>query len=101
MRKSEIILVTAYVVLCIAYFAFTYYTRTVYAALLKFFPDAAWVYRGLGDCDLCQSDYAAAAENFARAIDLDPRDYRAYFKRGIAFNASRNYGDAVADYTQA
>jgi len=101
MRKFEKIIIAALIALFVVTFAYPFYTRQIYTAFLKVAPDASWAYRGLGNCDLRQSDYSAAVTNFSRAIYLNPGDYRAYFKRGSAYSASGDFNAAIADYTRA
>lgn len=46
-------------------------------------------------------DNARAVSLFSRAIELNPRDFRYFNDRGIAYKASGNFEKALEDYTRA
>ena len=47
------------------------------------------------------SNFAAAIEDYDKAIELSPRNTSVYNCRGLANYRSENYGEAVADFTNA
>jgi tetratricopeptide (TPR) repeat protein len=46
-------------------------------------------------------DYNGAAIYFTKAIDLDPKNARAYMGRGCACNNAKKYPEAIADLTKS
>ena len=48
-----------------------------------------------------RGDYEAAIQAYTRAIELDPKHFKAYFNRGFAQDKLRNHGAAIGDYTRA
>jgi tetratricopeptide (TPR) repeat protein len=50
--------------------------------------------RGKGQYDKAISDYT-------KAIEINPKNARAYYNRGIAYQSEGKYDEAISDYTQA
>ncbi|KAE9119142.1 hypothetical protein PF005_g8712 [Phytophthora fragariae] len=48
-----------------------------------------------------EGNFQAAADEYSRAIKLNPQHFKAYFNRGFVFDKMRRFDAAVEDYTQA
>ncbi len=48
-----------------------------------------------------EEDYQGAISDYTKAIELDPRDAKKYFHRGMAKKLSEDYQGAIIDYTKA
>lgn len=68
---------------------------------LKFDPNYADAYLGLGLCHFARRSYATALENFSRAISLKPGDDRYYRNRAHTYFSMKDYFNAAADYKLA
>jgi tetratricopeptide (TPR) repeat protein len=44
-------------------------------------------------------DHSKEISNYTKAILINPKDAEAYFKRGIAYYALKNYPRAILDYS--
>ena len=62
-------------------------------------PGAPWRSRGL--CCLLRSDYTGAAEEFTKAVEMDPRYGAAYHSRGFAYYQAGDYQQAKNDFDKA
>lgn len=54
-----------------------------------------------GNMHQSKGDFAAALEDYNRAIELDPNDSAAYFNRGINYTRQKKFTEALADFTRA
>lgn len=52
-------------------------------------------------CNLRLEDFSAAIQSASRALDLDPRNTKVLYRRGLAFLASASLIEAKADFLQA
>jgi tetratricopeptide (TPR) repeat protein len=59
----------------------------------------AYLWRGT--CYLQKQDYAQAEKDLSQAIDLNPKDLRAYSRRGLAWFNQDKLEPAIADFTAA
>ncbi|KAF1788120.1 Tetratricopeptide repeat [Phytophthora cactorum] len=48
-----------------------------------------------------ECNFQAAADEYSRAIQLNPHHFKAYFNRGFVYDKMRRFDAAVEDYTQA
>jgi tetratricopeptide (TPR) repeat protein len=46
-------------------------------------------------------DYAQAIKDFSKAIELNPRDTYAYYKRGFSYLRIDDYAQAIKDFSNA
>lgn len=46
-------------------------------------------------------DFHAAIADYTRAIELNPRHFKAYFNRGFSYDKLGDFRSAIADYTKA
>ena len=53
------------------------------------------------DEDEDEDEDESTYEDYTKAIELDPKDAKAYFNRGHAYNELNKYKEAIADYTKA
>ncbi len=54
-----------------------------------------------GRCAACGPDYLGAAQSFAKAREVDPKFYEAYFNEGMALERLGKYGEAIAIYQKS
>ncbi|MBI5218370.1 MAG: tetratricopeptide repeat protein [Bacteroidia bacterium] len=52
-----------------------------------------------GKSKLKAGDYKGAAEDFTKAIQLNPKDMNYYLQRGMAYGLLEDYESAIKDYT--
>lgn len=64
-------------------------------------PTLAPAYLGAGDLYLETGDYAAAEARYARAAQIEPRNFDAQYKHGIALQLMRRTVEAVRAYLRA
>ena len=48
-----------------------------------------------------EGDYDSAIADYTKAIEIDPKDAKAYYNRGLIFNNIGEYYQAIADFTKA
>jgi len=72
-----------------------------YREAIQLWDGDARFYNNLGIAYRQQGDLAAAEQNLARAIELDPRYRDAYSNLGLALLDREMYQDAVANFTVA
>lgn len=72
----------------------------LYSEALRIAPGCADAYQGRGTCWLEVADYAAAADDFTAAIEIDPVSY-CYGSRSLAHYAMGEYRAAIADIDAA
>ncbi len=65
------------------------------------YKDRAVAHHNLGNVYLLRNDVAAAEDEYAKALRLDPQDTAALNNRGIAHLKQRHYEKAKADFAQA
>ena len=53
-----------------------------------------------GDEDEDEDEDESTYEDYTKAIELDPKDAKAYFNRGDAYSRLNKYPEAIADYTR-
>jgi len=68
---------------------------------LKFDPNHASAYNGLGLCYFSQRKYPQALENFSRAIAIEPHSDRFLRNRASTFVNMRDFSNAASDYNLA
>lgn len=72
-----------------------------YDAILKLDPNNEVAFYNKGYCYLVhKGDYSSAEEMFTRSINLNPAFRDAYYNRGLAFEALKNYKKAREDYNK-
>lgn len=54
-----------------------------------------------GEAKSKQRNFAAAIEDYSKAINADPKMWNAYVKRAFCYGLTEQYDKAVADYTVA
>lgn len=64
-------------------------------------PTVATAYVGIGDVHMAHQDYAAAEPNYGRAARLEPRNYDAQYKHGLALQMLGRFVDAIRAYQRA
>ncbi|MCL4211676.1 MAG: tetratricopeptide repeat protein [Phycisphaeraceae bacterium] len=64
-------------------------------------PTVATAYVGIGDIHMAQQDYAAAEPNYGRAARLEPRNFDAQYKHGLALQMLGRFVDAIRAYQRA
>src|SRR5262249_10784970 len=61
----------------------------------------AWAHIKSGDGYYDRKDWAKAAAEYTKAIQLDPGNAEAWWSRGFAHDALQQWGQSVADYSKA
>ncbi len=61
-------------------------------------PGNRWV--GAGIKAYQKGDFETAKQDFNEAVKVDPKNKDAYFNRAVFYSQQKNYGLAIADYTQ-
>ena len=58
-------------------------------------------YRESGNIKLNSHDYQGAISDYTKAIEINPKEAKAYHNRGMAKDLLRDYQGAISDYTKA
>ena len=75
--------------------------RAAYQRALAVSPDSAVLYRELGGVERKRGDAAAALQDFARALDLDPTDASSLVQSAEVLEERQDYAGAEAAYRKA
>src|SRR5688572_28229292 len=64
-------------------------------------PTAAEEFLKRGEARQVRKDHAGAVEDFTKVIGLEPRNARAYLRRGQSWSSLREYEKSIADLDKA
>ncbi|MDO8446235.1 MAG: tetratricopeptide repeat protein [Deltaproteobacteria bacterium] len=79
-----------------------YDSITLWTHEIKVFPHTATIaYYNRGNAYAEINSYSQAIEDYNKAIELDPKHFKAYTNRGNAYYMLGNYHRAIDDYTRA
>ncbi|MBX2818666.1 MAG: protein kinase, partial [Rhodothermaceae bacterium] len=68
--------------------------------VIELAPGNAWAYNNLAGLHLTEGDTASARVAYQQSLDLDPKAFT-YFTLGVLADSTRNYEEAVENYTKA
>ena len=54
-----------------------------------------------GNRKYAKGDYYGAIIDYSRAIEINPKNYNAYYNRGLAKHSLKDFDGAIDDYTKA
>lgn len=67
----------------------------------KEFKDKADFYHARGFAKRKRGDFKGAIADYTKAIELNPRHFKAYFNRGFSYDKLGMYDKAIENYTKA
>ena len=73
----------------------------IFEEVLKKNPVASEAFVGIGEIYVLQKEWKKAEPAFARAAQLEPRDFDAQFGHGISLQMTKKFVDAVRSYHKA
>jgi putative GTP pyrophosphokinase len=76
----------------------------VYSRILELKPDeliCSLIYKHRGMANFAQSNYQDAILDFNKALELDPKNYRVAYYRGVVRSVFKQFPEAIDDYTMS
>ncbi|MEM7102492.1 MAG: tetratricopeptide repeat protein [Bacteroidota bacterium] len=75
---------------------------TLWNNVIKVYPNASTPYNNLGNYLMDElQDFEGAHANLTKAVELNPKYYKAYIARGQVYRRTKRYQEALNDYNYA